>query len=92
MRMLGKKDPERTKHSLGHDLTRHQSLPVPDSCSARRTSMTPKSFSHELGPRGGIRASNLRARSYSDLKVSTFIFFLIILSFLLGDVNVVPLK
>ncbi|CAA6667435.1 unnamed protein product [Spirodela intermedia] len=27
-----------------------------------------KSFSHELGPRGGIRPSQPRARSYSDLK------------------------
>lgn len=64
--MLGKKDSERVKHLVGHDLTRHQSLP--ESTSGRKASIAQKSFSHELGPRGGIRASNLRARSYSDLK------------------------
>lgn len=29
----------------------------------------PKSFSHELGPKGGIRPSYTRAHSFSDLKV-----------------------
>lgn len=38
---------------------------LPKGSSARKTR---KSFSHELGPRGGIRPDNLRARSYSDLK------------------------
>jgi len=66
--MLNKKDTGRTKCSVGqNDLTRMQSLQ--ESSSTSKTSMSQKSFSHELGPRGGIRASNLRARSYSDLKV-----------------------
>ncbi|XP_020244524.1 probable serine/threonine protein kinase IRE4 isoform X2 [Asparagus officinalis] len=65
--MLGKKDPERVKHSLDqNDLLRQQSLP--ESSLARKASITQKSYSHELGPIGGIRASNLRPRSYSDLK------------------------
>lgn len=74
--MLGKKNSERSKDSVGlSDLTRQQSLP--ESLPTRKISQ--KSFSHELGPRGGIKASNLRARSYSDLKV-LFFFFMISVS------------
>lgn len=44
-----------------------------------------KSFSHELGPKGGIRPVQLRAHSFNDLKVwfqllisITFWFFLVV--------------
>lgn len=33
-----------------------------------------KSFSHELGPKGGIQPAHNRAHSYSDLKVSLISF------------------
>ncbi|XP_078441696.1 protein kinase superfamily protein isoform X2 [Wolffia australiana] len=38
------------------------------SAYQRKVPDTKKSFSHELGPRGGIRPSHPRAHSYSDLK------------------------
>lgn len=49
-----------------------------------------KSFSHELGPRGGVQASHPRPHSYNDLKVmllyfDLFGFVLKLLSF--GDEN-----
>lgn len=31
-----------------------------------------KSFSHELGPRGGVQTSHPRPHSYNDLKVMLF--------------------
>uniref|UniRef100_A0A1D1XKI4 non-specific serine/threonine protein kinase n=2 Tax=Anthurium amnicola TaxID=1678845 RepID=A0A1D1XKI4_9ARAE len=48
------------------DVTGKQS--VSESSRIRKMPEGKKSFSHELGPRGGIRPSPPRARSYSDLK------------------------
>lgn len=56
------------------DLTGRQS--IPETSSAQKASKGQKSFSHELGPRGGIKLDNLRARSYSDLTVFCFFFLL----------------
>ncbi|KAJ6812935.1 putative serine/threonine protein kinase IRE4 isoform X1 [Iris pallida] len=41
---------------------------MPESSLIKRKTIEQKSFSHELGPRGGIRPLSIRARSYSDLK------------------------
>lgn len=49
------------------DVTRRRS--TYESNFTRKIPEGKKSFSHELGPRGGIRPSQPRARSYSDLKV-----------------------
>lgn len=51
---------------------------LPESSFLRNVPHEKKSFSHELGPRGGIPLSRLRTHSYNDLKVllAPFIFFL----------------
>ncbi|XP_008809595.1 probable serine/threonine protein kinase IRE4 [Phoenix dactylifera] len=62
-----KKNIAAAKYSVDQrDLTGRQS--IPESSSAKIALKGQKSFSHELGPRGGIRPDNLRARSYSDLR------------------------
>lgn len=42
---------------------------LPERSYLRKASKTKKSFSHELGPKGGIRPTPVRAHSYSDLRV-----------------------
>ncbi|XP_010914243.1 probable serine/threonine protein kinase IRE4 isoform X2 [Elaeis guineensis] len=62
-----KKNIAAAKYSVDQrDLTGRPS--IPESSSAKKASKGQKSFSHELGPIGGIRPDNLRARSYSDLR------------------------
>lgn len=60
-------------HKMGKHVTMRQSSQgtMPNS----KASKTFKSFSHELGPKGGIQPSPPRAHSYNDLKVflSTFL-------------------
>ncbi|KAH7675348.1 Non-specific serine/threonine protein kinase protein [Dioscorea alata] len=41
---------------------------LPERSYLRKASKTKKSFSHELGPKGGIRPTPVRAHSYSDLR------------------------
>lgn len=43
-----------------------------------KASKTFKSFSHELGPKGGIQPSPPRAHSYNDLKVILFTFLVLV--------------
>lgn len=40
-----------------------------ESTSHSKVSMGLKSFSHEIGPKGGIQPAQPRAHSYSDLEV-----------------------
>ncbi|MQL82765.1 hypothetical protein Taro_015246 [Colocasia esculenta] len=48
------------------DVTKKKS--VSEGSCIRKVPQGKKSFSHELGPRGGVRPSPPQARSYSDLK------------------------
>lgn len=52
----------------GKYLTGKQSSP--EGLSSIKVPKGLKSFSHELGPKGGIPPSHPRAHSYNDLKVS----------------------
>lgn len=66
-KLVKKKDRGGAKLSMGlNDLTRNQSMP--ESSLIKSRTIAKKSFSHELGPRGGIRPLNKRAHSFSDLK------------------------
>lgn len=56
---------------------------VQESKLARKAYATQKSFSYELGPRGGIRLMQPRARSFSDLKVLSLLFGTLGIAFLL---------
>lgn len=57
-------------------------LSLPESSFLRNAPHEKKSFSYELGPRGGIPLSRLRTHSYNDLKV-----LLIPFKFFLFDVG-----
>ncbi|XP_016467982.1 putative serine/threonine protein kinase IRE4 [Nicotiana tabacum] len=61
-----KQGPGRNVHKMGKHVTMRQSSQgaMPNS----KASKTFKSFSHELGPKGGIQPSPPRAHSYNDLK------------------------
>lgn len=61
-----KEGPGRNVHKMGKHVTMRQSSQgaMPNS----KASKTFKSFSHELGPKGGIQPSPPRAHSYNDLK------------------------
>lgn len=61
-----KEGPGRNMHKIGKHVTVRQSSPgaMPNSKAGK----TFKSFSHELGPKGGIHPSPPRAHSYNDLK------------------------
>ncbi|ESR48200.1 hypothetical protein CICLE_v10003473mg [Citrus x clementina] len=60
-------DPRRTKlRHEGNHLNEKQSLA--EHVSSSKVSKGLKSFSHELGPKGGIPSSYPRAHSYNDLK------------------------
>lgn len=60
-------DRRRTKlHHEGNHLNEKQSLA--EHVSSSKVSKGLKSFSHELGPKGGIPSSYPRAHSYNDLK------------------------
>lgn len=67
MMMLDKNGFPGTKHyAEWEDSAGKQSLPA--SFQVRKIPKGPKSYSHELGPRGGIRLALPRAHSYNDLK------------------------
>lgn len=68
VKLLGLKDLMGGKYSLeGKNPTKRSSMPL--GGSAKKAPVTIKSFSHELGPRGGVRTEESpRARSYNDLK------------------------
>ncbi|XP_059279154.1 probable serine/threonine protein kinase IRE4 [Lycium ferocissimum] len=61
-----KEGPGRNVHKMGKHVTVRQSSQgaMPNS----KASKTFKSFSHELGPKGGIQPSPPRAHSFNDLK------------------------
>ncbi|PIA55663.1 hypothetical protein AQUCO_00700166v1 [Aquilegia coerulea] len=61
IKMVDTKGLERTVHSSGKGSSQ-------ESTGTRRTPPGFKSFSHELGPKGGIRPFASRAHSYDDLK------------------------
>ncbi|XP_059638103.1 probable serine/threonine protein kinase IRE4 isoform X2 [Cornus florida] len=64
---LGEDGPTRTKlHKVGNNLTGKQSSP--DTTCSSKVPKVLKSYSHELGPRGGIRPVHPRPHSYNDLK------------------------
>ncbi|KAL5704834.1 hypothetical protein ACHQM5_023205 [Ranunculus cassubicifolius] len=61
IKMVNKNGGRSTQHSIGKESSQENS-------STRRTPPGFKSFSHELGPRGGIRPVASRAHSSDDLK------------------------
>lgn len=65
-------------HKIGKHVTVRQSSPgaMPNSKAGK----TFKSFSHELGPKGGIHPSPPRAHSYNDLKVFLLTFLVLVFS------------
>lgn len=63
--MPGKEDPGRQFHKM-------RTYSPGDSPKTTPTYKVPtyvKSFSHELGPKGGMQSAHPRAHSYNDLKV-----------------------
>lgn len=60
--MVDKKGADGNRRSNGKELSQEIS-------GTRRPPPGFKSFSHELGPKGGIRPFSSRAHSYDDLKV-----------------------
>ncbi|XP_010254907.1 PREDICTED: probable serine/threonine protein kinase IRE4 isoform X2 [Nelumbo nucifera] len=67
VKLLDKDVSIRTKHCIDEkDLNVKQSSP--ESKHTRKLPKGLKSFSHELGPKGGIRPAHPRAHSYNDLK------------------------
>ncbi|KAF8406405.1 hypothetical protein HHK36_008492 [Tetracentron sinense] len=59
--LVGTKQRAEQKHSAGKQSS-------PESISSRKVPKGLKSFSHELGPKGGIRPAFPRSHSYNDLK------------------------
>lgn len=60
--MLNKEGADVAKHPAGKESSTEQ-------LGTRKIPIGLKSFSHELGPKGGIRPVHPRAHSYNDLKV-----------------------
>uniref|UniRef100_A0A5B7BF23 non-specific serine/threonine protein kinase n=1 Tax=Davidia involucrata TaxID=16924 RepID=A0A5B7BF23_DAVIN len=67
VKALGKEGHTRAKlHGEGkHSTGKHSS---PEGTCSSKVPKVLKSFSHELGPKGGIRPAHPRPRSYNDLK------------------------
>ncbi|OVA18675.1 Protein kinase domain [Macleaya cordata] len=61
IKMLNKEGVGVAKHLIGKE-------PSPERLGTRKVPVGLKSFSHELGPKGGIRPAYPRAHSYNDLK------------------------
>ena len=66
--MLDKKGFRGTKENIERKDFRGKQSTM-ESFQVRKIPKGPKSYSHELGPRGGIRLAHPRAHSYNDLKV-----------------------
>lgn len=63
--MPGKEDPGRKLHKMRTNSPGDS----PKATPIYKVPTCVKSFSHELGPKGGMQFAHARAHSYNDLKV-----------------------